>query len=172
MHESVINFVQKQVKQFGLGGRKTIEIGSLNVNGSVRSLFDGEYLGIDMRDGDGVDEVLTAVEAGEKYAGQYDVCVSTEMLEHCEDWRGAVNAMKSVLKDDGVLLLTTRSAGFGRHDYPGDYWRFSVQNMYDAFSDMWVTVTVDPQFPGVFVMARKIAGQSPVDLWKIEVDFV
>ena len=42
------------------------------------------------------------------------------------------------------------------HEYPGDYWRFSVEDMRRIFAS-WTNVRVitDPQVPGVFVVAQK-----------------
>lgn len=51
----MLGWVAEQVGLHQLGCRSTLEVGSLNVNGTVRDLFTGVYLGVDMRDGPGVD---------------------------------------------------------------------------------------------------------------------
>ena len=170
MHKSVMEWVAK-VAPKKTEGLSVLEFGARNVNGTPRQFFEGsEYVGLDILDGDGVDVLLDATEAGEAFAGSADVVISTEMLEHAEDWRGAVDAMKACLKPDGKLILTTRGPGFGRHEYPGDYWRFTVSDMQAIFADMGCRVISDPQHPGVFVYAWKLAKErEPVDLSQIEV---
>jgi len=67
-----------------------------------------------------------------------------------------------------VLLLTTRSLGFPLHEYPGDYWRFSVLDMRCIFAG-WVDVSVlnDGQVPGVFVVARKPPSLDTIHVYRM-----
>lgn len=172
MHASAMAWMSTQIKQFGLYNKKVLEMGSFNVNGSVRELFTGDYLGIDIREGDGVDQVLDASSLPEELSNSFDVVVSTEMLEHCEDWRAVINSMKDAISNKGRILLTTRGPGFGRHEYPGDYWRFTPEHMAEIFADMRTKIESDWEHPGVFVMAWKLDNENRVDLSKIEVESI
>jgi SAM-dependent methyltransferase len=92
-----------------------------------------------------------------------DVVISTEMLEHAEDWRAAVTGMVTVLAPGGLLLLTTRSTGFPYHPHPGDFWRYSVDQMDGIAAACGLEVIQlehdpDPSQPGVFLLARKPQG--------------
>ena len=95
--------------------------------------------------------------------------ISTEMLEHAEDWQAAVRGMVSVLAPGGVLVLTTRSEGFPLHGYPEDHWRYSVEAMGQILKAAGLDaerLEADPQagHPGVFAKARKPRGWSwPAD---------
>jgi hypothetical protein len=62
-----------------------LEIGSRNVNGSVRDLFSSSslYHGIDIAAGPGVDEVADCADYVPDVL--FDTCVSTEVLEHMQD---------------------------------------------------------------------------------------
>ena len=117
---------------------KVLEVGARNVNGTVRGelqQYSGEWTGIDIMDGPGVDLLLDVTRITEYFPPQsFDVVISTEMLEHCRDWRKAILEMVRVLRPGGTLLLTTRSPGFEPHDYPADYWRFSPADMNGIFS--------------------------------------
>jgi hypothetical protein len=96
--------------------------------------------------------------------------MSGEMLEHVADWKSVIHNLKGVLKPGGSLMLTTRSPGFPRHDWPDDYWRFSCADMAEIFRDFDLqAVRPDPQYPGVFVMARKPSDFTEVDLSSYEV---
>lgn len=158
MHASVMSWIGERVRDYGLSRRGTLEVGSLDVNGSVRGLFAGPYTGLDMREGPGVDIVGTA-DALPFGAGEFEVVVSTEMLEHDPSpWRSLAE-MGRVLRRDGHLLLTTRGNGFGEHHEPNDYWRF-MPNSAPILAELagcdLIAYQGDPEVPGVFVHARKL----------------
>jgi hypothetical protein len=91
-----------------------LEIGSQNINGSVRELFTGgKYLGIDLGPGKDVDLVCH----GKDYYRDtpFDVIVSCESLEHDEFYAETnVNAIR-LLKGGGLLLMTMASYGRPAH---------------------------------------------------------
>src|SRR5271166_5993768 len=68
-------------------GVSVLEVGSLNINGSVRAFFDGtDYTGIDICEGKDVDVVCY----GENFAADassYDVIISCEAMEHNPGWK-------------------------------------------------------------------------------------
>jgi hypothetical protein len=116
-------------------GRSVLEVGSRNVNGSLRELVTAMepsfYLGVDIEEGEGVDELCPAEEVWRR-PGWGNV-ISTEMLEHVENWRAALLSMQMALHPGGWMFLTTCMPGFRRHDHPGDYWRFTPDFMRQAF---------------------------------------
>jgi SAM-dependent methyltransferase len=139
----------------------------MDVNGSVRpyveSLGPSLYVGTDMREGPGVDWVLLAEYLPSSFGTNADVVISTEMLEHAQDWQAAMRGMIGALAPGGVLVLTTRSAGFPLHGYPDDHNRFSVQAMGEILRAAGLDaerLEADPQagHPGVFARARKPRG--------------
>lgn len=163
MHASVMAWAADQVDRHALAGLSVLEVGSLDVNGSVRSLFSGEYLGVDMRDGPGVDQVVNAHALEAAFPPDrraFDVVVSTEMLEHDAAPWVSVEQMRRVSRDDAWLLLTARGYDergcFEVHDYPDDLWRFSVNGMRHLLARCgWraVSVAADPECPGVLAVA-------------------
>ncbi|OQA01233.1 MAG: bifunctional 3-demethylubiquinone-9 3-methyltransferase/ 2-octaprenyl-6-hydroxy phenol methylase [Planctomycetes bacterium ADurb.Bin412] len=154
-------------------GRKIIEVGALNVNGSLRSAMEGfgpsSYLGVDIAAGLGVDEICDINELTRRYGTErFDVVISTELMEHVRNWRGAIINLKQILKPGGILLLTTRSAPFHYHGYPYDFWRYEVEDIEVIFSDFNIeTIEKDPLAPGVFLKAKKPAGWHENDLTKV-----
>lgn len=158
MHESVIEFVRKHLYPNEVKGKRILEVGSKNINGSVRPIVEAHaplsYVGIDIEPGQGVD-LVTSVEA--LYAASptvdYDVVVSCEMLEHAQDWRAALRAMCDLAGE--TLILTARGPGFPYHN-PPDYWRFRQHDLWRAVEDKGLRVVhiqEDPQVPGVFLKA-------------------
>jgi SAM-dependent methyltransferase len=178
MHASAMTFACSALTAGDVTGKRVIEAGALNVNGSVRphveSLGPSVYVGTDMRDGPGVDlaiaaEDLPAYQAWPGGDAGFEVMVSTEMLEHAPDWQAAMRGMIEVLRPGGILVLTTRSEGFPLHGYPDDHWRFSV----DAMGAIVKAAGLDierleadsgPGHPGVFVKARKPQGWAWPDV--------
>ena len=162
MHESVDRWFRVALDRSEVEGKDVAEVGARDVNGSVyefiTTYYPGTYLGIDIQPGRRVNLVLDAENLPS--AGSFDLVISTECLDHCEDWKAAFTGMVTALKPDGILMLTTRSEGFPYHPHPGDYWRFSVDDMQliaeHAGLDV-ITVVADPQdqLPGVFLKARK-----------------
>lgn len=170
MHVSVLNFFETEVPSELYKG-KIIEVGSLVVNGTVRDIVLGHkpesYIGIDFIDGDGVDKVMDAEDLVQEFGeNSFDTVISTEMLEHAVNWRECVDQMKRICKK--WIIITTRSPGFGYHEYPTDEWRYSITDMANIFRDYKIhRIVTDPQVDGVFMIAEKI-GNPLADLSGIE----
>lgn len=172
MHASVMNWARLRLTAAEIQNRTILEVGSLNVNGSLREVIEPlrplRYTGVDATPGPGVDLVWDATRLTERLpAGGYDVVVSTEMLEHAADWRTCVNQLKAMLRYEGLLVLTCRGPGMPYHAYPEDHWRFTVTDIARAFEDFFaLACQADPGLPGVLYMGYKSAKQ-PVDLSRI-----
>lgn len=160
-HRSCIEFVTSQLSPGEIQGSSVLEVGSRDVNGSVRPLVErvgpARYVGVDIEQGPGVDEICDVSELVSRFGSeQFDLVLSTELLEHVRDWRQAVSQMKEVLRPGGRLVITTRSRGFGVHAYPHDYWRYEPEDMRRIFGDLTIeSLERDPTRPGVFLKAQK-----------------
>jgi SAM-dependent methyltransferase len=169
-NKACLDFGEANLSEKDVKGKRIIEVGARDVNGSLRSIAErhqpAEYIGVDIESGPGVDEVCNVYDLTEKFGREsFDVLICTEMFEHVQDWRRALSEMKGVLRTDGILLITTRSKGFPYHDYPFDYWRFEVDDMKALFSDMKIeSLKPDESAPGVLIAARKPFGFTEKDL--------
>src|SRR5438552_8731054 len=160
-----ILFGFRSISDSEVAGRRVMEIGSADRNGSLRPIIESyhprEYVGIDVEPGPGVDRVAEAGQIARVFGEEsFDLVVSTETLEHIRDWRGAASNTKRAGKRGGVVVLTTRSIGFPYHAYPHDFWRYEPEDVRAIFSDMdIVRMERDSELtPGVFAKIRK-----PVD---------
>lgn len=160
-NESCIEFARRNLKEQDIRGKSVIEVGSLDVNGSVRpfiqALGSSSYTGIDIIVGPGVDQICDASDLLNSFGREkFDVLISTEVLEHVRDWRRVISNFKNIVKPNGLLVITTRSKGFPFHAAPSDFWRYELSDMRAVFSDFVIeAMETDPQEPGVFVKVRK-----------------
>lgn len=131
----VMIFVQSVKDKHSIKGN-VLDVGSLDVNGCLRPIFeDSNYIGLDMRAGDNVDVVANAhnISSEDNF---FDCVCCVEMLEHDEDFFRSITEMKRVLKPGGWLIIATPSIGFSYHPYPKDYWRFTEDSFALLLNDL------------------------------------
>ena len=104
---------------------KVIEIGSQDVNGTIRSVCptDFEYIGLDFQKAKGVDIVITDPYQLPFDNESVDVVVSNSCFEHSEFFWVLFLEVLRILKPAGLFYLNAPSNG-AYHRYPVDCWRF------------------------------------------------
>ncbi len=117
-----------------------IEVGSYQVEGQegyadLRPFFNNcEYIGVDIRLGRGVDTIQDVHSLGIKSkVANWVLCLDT--LEHVKNPISAVNELKRILKDDGILVISS-VMDFPIHEHPHDYWRFTPQIFEEFLKDL------------------------------------
>jgi len=104
-----------------------LDLGSLDINGSYRSLFDAfswKYRGMDMTSGKNVDIVLkNPYRWREIRSRSADVLISGQAFEHIEFFWITMLEIARVLKPGGLCCIIAPSGG-PEHRYPVDCWRF------------------------------------------------
>lgn len=107
MHKQVVQFTKsvKQKHPHFFKRTNVLEVGSLNINGTVRRFFSTRrYLGIDITHGRDVDMVTPVHQLDSDKL--FDVVISTEMLEHDCHWQQSLQAMFNLTRPGGLLLIT------------------------------------------------------------------
>jgi hypothetical protein len=98
------------------GHHNILEIGSQDINGSVRDFFEHEtnYLGIDLGVAKGVDWTIPGelVELPDQWA---KVCISTECFEHAAAWEKILMNMIRITQENGLLILSIGGDGRAAH---------------------------------------------------------
>ena len=96
-------------------GTNVLDIGSLDINGNNRYLFEQcNYTGIDIGEGKNVDVVCS----GHLFKSDdlFDVVISTECFEHDEHWQQTLkNVINNLLKDGGLFLFSCAAPGRPEH---------------------------------------------------------
>jgi SAM-dependent methyltransferase len=112
--QAFVGALKAAFPQFFSGGR-VLEVGSLDINGSIRAHFKGaNYTGLDVGEGPGVDVVCE----GQKYDApdnSFDVVVSAECMEHNPYWRETFSNMLRLCRPGGLVLMTCATTGRPEH---------------------------------------------------------
>jgi hypothetical protein len=93
---------------------RVLDIGSLDINGSLRELFvDSTYIGVDLGPGENVD----VVSKGHEYRNDtpFDTVVSANCLEHDMFYRKTLQNMVSLTRSGGLMAFGCASTGFREH---------------------------------------------------------
>lgn len=97
-------------------GASILEVGSYDVNGTVRKIFAtaGRYVGVDLIDGPGVD----VVEFGHKLDhadDSYDASISGECFEHDPHWPETFSNRVRMTRPGGLVAFSCASRGRPEH---------------------------------------------------------
>jgi hypothetical protein len=107
MHVEAYQFVRRVLSAQAEGFRgHVVEVGSRDINGSVRPLFRGaaSYVGVDLTYGPGVDVVADAMTFTPEVAP--DIVVCCEVLEHDPTPAALVDRMQHWVSGAGLLIVT------------------------------------------------------------------
>lgn len=109
-----IQIVKHHLPQF-FSGTRVIEMGALDINGSVRPHFDAaQYVGVDLGPGPSVDVVAPGHLLDEP-SGSYDCAISANCFEHNPYWLETFVTMLRLVREGGLVLFTCASTGYREH---------------------------------------------------------
>ncbi|MEO7392741.1 MAG: methyltransferase domain-containing protein [Ramlibacter sp.] len=127
MHDTALDNAKRFLDAYVRPGttRQVVDIGSQDVNGSLRSVCPAgvEYVGVDFCAGPGVDIVLRDPYELPFESESLDVLFTTSCFEHSELFWVLFLELLRVLRPSGLLYLNAPSNG-AFHRYPVDCWRF------------------------------------------------
>lgn len=116
-HPQQLNYITTIKDRFkeNFENSRILEIGSLNINGTIRTFFNNcEYIGLDVGEGKGVDIVCE----GQKYdapSESFDTVISCECFEHNPYWLETFNNMTRLCKPGGLVIMTCATTGRKEH---------------------------------------------------------
>lgn len=120
-------FVDKYLQNFSGDNIKILDIGSQDINGSYRDLFNHRgwnYIGLDMSEGRNVDIVIKDPYSWKEIKSNYfEVVITGQTLEHIEYPWLTMCEISRILKYNGLCCVIVPSSG-PEHKYPIDCYRF------------------------------------------------
>lgn len=161
MHTEALDFVREALERDPLPDNAAVlEIGSYNVNGSVRPLLeDATHVGLDIRQGPGVDIVADC--ANFDGAQMFDAVISTETLEHMARPETAIRCAYQALKPGGLLIVTAAAPEREPHGNDGgpvgsEHYKAITPAALEQMLDGWVGVRIShhPERGDVYATAR------------------
>jgi hypothetical protein len=114
-HQAQLDFVAGLKQRFPEYFRKgrVLEVGSLDINGSVRQFFeDCDYTGVDLGEGKGVDLVARGEEL-DYFDGNFTVCLSCECFEHNPEWAATLRNM--IRMSSNLVFFSCATTGRPEH---------------------------------------------------------
>ena len=165
MHKSAMHFGKRFIENYFVPGMESVlEIGSYNVNGSLRSLkpIGSEWTGIDIEDGPGVDIVVASGSRLPFPDNHFDLVVASSVFEHDIAFWKTLSEMARVVKETGFIYISAPSNGLV-HRYPLDCFRF-----YPDASQSFLEIIRD-SVPGAVLAESFVAEQDDGQIWN---DFV
>ena len=156
--------------------KKVLDIGSLDINGSNRFLFeDCNYLGIDVGEGKNVD----LISIGHQFDGPkeyFDVIISTEVFEHDMFYEMTVKNVMRMLKPGGLFLFTCGAPGRPEHGTRrcGEFCAPLLLEVSEKWADYYKNLTpedfkaipsFEETFPNAYFEIRDTNIEIPSDLY-------
>lgn len=120
MHQEAFDYIKCIQEEYRIGETPLngLDIGGQLINMPVHHLFPKvSWTVLDIEDGVGVDIVADGTTW--RSDTKYDLVLSTEVLEHLEDWRGIMTTCAEALETGGILILTCASVGRPPHSAHG-----------------------------------------------------
>ena len=117
MHIENDQFIRKIIAKFpsAFKGAKSLGIGTFDVVGTERQYFDGgDYQGLDLMPGRGVD-IVCAAQDYDAPDNTYDTIISSECFEHNEMWKETLHNAYRMLRPGGLLVITCATTGRKEH---------------------------------------------------------
>ena len=147
-------------------GDDVLEVGSRMTNANTwwivnRDLAKGQWTGIDMQEGHGVDAVADIHALPQEWAGKFSGVLCSEVLEHVRRPWLALPELRRVMQPGGWLVVTTLFA-FPEHGFPDDYYRYTRSGLAGLLEDAGFT-DIETAYAGEFELMLDDHGEGRVN---------
>jgi hypothetical protein len=125
VHRESLDTMGRLLDEYAADARTVLDVGAYDVNGTYRGLCVGSgysYTGADQQAGPNVDRVMD----GTWDDVQYDIVISGQTLEHCEN---PFELMETICSHAKQLVIVIAPWFQPLHRYPVDCWRIMPDGM-------------------------------------------
>jgi len=125
-YDNINKYTEKYLKDLEGKGAKILDVGSMDVNGTLKPIFNKpgwEYVGVDIAKGKNVNVVLADPYKYPFQDDHFDAAVSSSCFEHDEMFWLTFKEVVRVVKSGGYFFLAAPFKD-GIHRVPVDCWRF------------------------------------------------
>lgn len=126
-----------------------------------RDLAQGQWTGIDMQEGSGVDVVADIHALPADWAGKFSGVLCSEVLEHVRRPWLALPELRRVMQPGGWLVVTTLFA-FPEHGFPDDFYRYTRNGLAGLLEDAGFT-DIETAYAGEFRLMLDDHGEGPIN---------
>lgn len=124
------HYIERHADKLGddvleIGSRMTIPDAWWIIN---RDLAKGKWLGIDMQEGPGVDQVVDIHSPPAQWTGRFSGVLCSEVLEHVARPWLALPKIREIMQPGGWMVVTTLTS-FPIHGFPDDYYRYTPSGL-------------------------------------------
>jgi len=127
MHDTAMIAGSLFGKVYGKEGMKVLDVGGLDVNGSLRAPYEKllkmKYISLDIEEHPSVDVVMKPGDSFPFQDETFDLVVSTSCFEHDPCFWLTFREICRITKKGGFIYVNAPSNG-PYHGHPGDNWRF------------------------------------------------
>jgi ubiquinone/menaquinone biosynthesis C-methylase UbiE len=133
---TIRGFIERHADKLG---NDVLEVGSRMTNDKAwwivnRDLAKGDWLGIDMQEGHGVDQVADIHNLPKAWDNRFSAVLCSEVLEHVARPWIALPKLYDVIQPNGWIVVTTLTS-FPIHGFPDDYYRYTRSGLALLLAD-------------------------------------
>jgi SAM-dependent methyltransferase len=153
------NYIERHADKLG---DDVLEVGSRMTHAGAwwivnRDLAAGQWIGIDMQPGHGVDIVADIHDLPAEWEGRFSAVLCSEVLEHVARPWVALPMLSRVIRPDGWIIVTTLTS-FPLHGFPDDFYRYTRSGLELLLKDAGF-VDVQSENAGEFVVRLNDHGE-------------
>lgn len=126
-----------------------------------RDLARGQWTGMDMQPGDGVDVVADLHDLPVEWTGRFSGVLCSEVLEHVARPWIALPKLRQVIRPGGWLVVTTLFA-FPEHSFPDDFYRYTCSGLALLLEDAGFS-DITTEYAGGVTLMLNDHGEGPVN---------
>jgi len=161
------HYIERQADKLG---DDVLEVGSRMTNPNTwwiinRDLAQGQWTGIDMQPGHGVDLVADIHALPPEWTNRFSGILCSEVMEHVAKPWEALPELYRVIRPGGWIVVTTLFA-FPEHGFPDDYWRYTLSGLSGLLRDAGF-VAVEGEYAGEVVLMLDDHGEGAINRRKL-----